>query len=559
VDVFQTKKEEGAILEMVILYKNKRNSMFKTKKAAFLAIGGVVVVVLVVVCAFVLWTSVDGVVIEDENVGVVMGDDGEVIGGAYVVVGDDIIKTDLEGLWDVSLVGQESVTVLAEGYERYESAQVVKEITLRKKSKQSMLTFVYDEHGPLEDAYLFSLDPNSYELVGVHKTDSNGLAWYPEMQQGWTMIWVAKEGYELGWMYIQVAEEDNAFVLKLTQNTNVLSVNQESWKIPFVKTAHAQAGAQINLQGSGSGGAVDAAELQAQLSTLFAMVAQLQADLAELDSAPVAQTITPADISDGPSAIDSLVSAMNADLIGREGPESGSFYGPVTTSSVSQWGTSNGIISKDDFFGTLTRSNYATLAPVPPPPLSDSTDDVVTVVVGHEVNVSEAGDVDAEAFAPFEFDFTAGTENDVRIESLEFNHGGTREISSDMHEALLDLVTDNFGVEPEAQEDLVDDSDPWAFEPEWTPEDEVTVEVVVEEVVVEEVVEEEIIEEVVEVEEEVVVEDEEEFVYICCYDPNYPDEPYFIPFLGDRCEDFPGAYQVHIPESECANDWLIDW
>jgi hypothetical protein len=45
--------------------------------------------------------------------------------------------------------------------------------------------------------------------------------------------------------------------------------------------------------------------------------------------------------------------------------------------------------------------------------------------------------------------------------------------------------------------------------------------------------------------------------FMCCYDPSYPDQPYFLPFEGDDCTIVPGGYQVNLNQDECANDWVF--
>ncbi len=506
---------------------------------------------------------------------VVLGANDEPVGGAYVFVQDLVIKTDLDGRWDGSLVSGGPVVVLAEGYEYYNRTTLSEMIYLNQKSKQSVLVYAYDENGPLADAYLFALDPNSFELDSVHKTDSNGLAWYPEQQQGWTMFWVVKEGYELGWMYEQVAEESGSFAIELTQGSSAVSVS-EPWKLPFVKTAHAQGAGQVNVQAQAP---VDPMVLQAQISALFEQITAIQMELTSIEPTPVSAFDPP--VGDSVSALTQYVDSFHS-VLGSNGPENGSFYGPVTSSSVGKWQSNQTVIvSQDDFFGPVSRSKYSSLVAIALPPPSSSDTDTTTVVVGKEI-----GSTSVTPFNPVEFEISEGETIEIQVESIEFVQEETvqNEIVQDEGEQIEHLEVDRAGVDGSPSEQSVfdvpaetdegTDLEPWQFEPEWTPSEEEVesvVEIVEEEVVVVEEPVEEVIEEVVDesveeiedvIEDEVSFddeEDEEEFVYICCYDPSYPDAPYFIPFLGDRCEDFPGAYQVNIPESECANDWLVDW
>lgn len=57
-------------------------------------------------------------------------------------------------------------------------------------------------------------------------------------------------------------------------------------------------------------------------------------------------------------------------------------------------------------------------------------------------------------------------------------------------------------------------------------------------------------------EDETAQETTEDQGFVCCYDTNYPDAPYFWPFPGETCADY-GAIQVDLPQSECVNDFLI--
>jgi|GEM_PF-2455948 hypothetical protein len=524
--------------------------MKKKTKLLELVVGIVMISVIAAALFVLIWPEQHRVVNEE----------GESIGGAYLISGETILKTDLDGLWDNNELADKTVTVFAQGYETLVT-EAVEEIVLTKLPEQSVLTFVHDENGVLADAYLFALDPNSYELAAIHKTDENGLAWFPEQLQGWTVVFVYKEGYEIGWMYLNIAEgNDNTHMLALSPEATVVTrhdVRQEK-VLPFIKIAQAQSGPGIVLQADGSGIGHDYRSIEPISVYMAEIIERLEPEFFEIEPLPVGD-LNFSSLTMSSTKITSIHEILVKDRLGTA-----EIYSPITTRENNRPLSEETVADLNALYGAVAKGDTATTLPV-------SGEGLVVATFMEDADGSVGITTGVMLVNPAAFDFTAGMEP-ITISKLDVGRTG---VSSDVYveDLYLDLppVTLELSepVVPDAQEDnfTIDESDtikmnveadldegpeepmePWQFEPEITPpEPDLEPEVIEPEPEVEEVEESE----------QAVVEAEEEYQFMCCYDPAYPDEPYFWPFPGDVCTDVPGAYEVNLPESECANDWLL--
>ena len=165
--------------------------------------------------------------------GVVVDVNGDSIEGALVVVDGEMSSTDKDGEFDV---GDGEVVVSAEGYVSFRG--VVGDdgrIVLDANPYRSVLGYLYDENGPLEDAFVICLDPNSFEPAGVFKV-SNGYAYFPGILESETVFLGISDGYDIGFVILKIDGEDDNFVLEMQESSLGLVSDGAFFETAFADT-----------------------------------------------------------------------------------------------------------------------------------------------------------------------------------------------------------------------------------------------------------------------------------------------------------------------------------
>lgn len=167
--------------------------------------------------------------------GVVVDVNGDSIEGAIVVAGDEIVLTGEDGEFDLAA---DEIVVLAEGYESFEgSLDEDGEIVLEVKPYQSVFGYVYDEDGPLEEAVVVYLDPNSFEPLGFMPTDE-GFVYFPGIAESNSTFLVLSGGYEVGVVSMDIDGEEDVFAVEMKKSGEVDMVSNDDGG--FFGTAFAQ-------------------------------------------------------------------------------------------------------------------------------------------------------------------------------------------------------------------------------------------------------------------------------------------------------------------------------
>jgi hypothetical protein len=236
----------------------------------------------------------------------ILDENGERIEGAFITVEDD------------------EYLVMAEGYESYEGP-ALDEFVLKAKPYHSVLGYVYDDEGPLEEAYVTYIDPNTFEPIGFLPIE-DGYVYFPGILESNSNFLVFSEGYELDVVTLEIDGEEDEFMVEMEELDDdvVLSESPE----------------------------LSEEKLKEMLYDLTEMNIILEREL-------------------NPVPLETLKKVQA--LFEDKGMDEMGFFGPITRSSVkvNPWAMgSKG--SNADFFGTMTRSSYSSLAPVPPPPMSSS-------------------------------------------------------------------------------------------------------------------------------------------------------------------------------------------
>lgn len=456
---------------------------------------------------------------------------GDPIEGAFLISGEDYAITDQRGAWEQDRLSEGQITIIAQGYEDLITTESKGKIELTAKPAETVLTFVYDDNGPLDDAYIFPLDSNSYEVSGLHRTNEEGLAFFPEFPQDWTLFLIYKEGYELGWTYANITpENDNSLLIKLEKSTDSVTLETpESPNIQLIKTAHAQEAPQepngnINIKNPGAA-ISEIAVLQAQVSQLLEQIQKLQAQMNEKEAETTPATRPPINVNSGQGTLHQWLNQIHIDSQMQyvNGNPTG-FFGPMTSSSLSKWNREKPMPT-EGFFGTVSRSKYQTLVtPLPPPPTSPSD---VTIVTGR--NVNENGEV--TPIPPGEIIVTpVYKEYEVQV------YDGVITIPEQAEPVEIDLDLSDIKLY-EGQTEITKQDAKLIEGVKFTVKD---LEELIEKITADPESEEPI-----------------EYQFMCCYDPAYPDAPYFLPFAGDDCSIAPGAYEVQLGPDECANEFIV--
>jgi hypothetical protein len=497
---------------------------------------------------------------------------GEPIERAFIIAEDSYTFSDIKGSWDVTFSNEETVTINAQGYEPLVTSQSKGKIELVKKTEESVMFYIHDGSTSLEGAYIIPLDNNSYKLAGLHKTNIDGLAFFPEFSQDWTLFLIAKEGFELNWVYANITpENENNVIVKLTPEplkTPVTFETPAAHRPSIINTAHAQANPpapNVNLQINPPAPIVDVVALQIQISQLLAQIQQIQAQLTDN---PSQQTTTAPNTNLIPSSANSLLNNLHTTALNNhlQGDSTG-FFGPLTRSSFSKWKRGNQIIPVGGFYGTITRSKYDSLISISlPPPSSGYSDNSVTILTGRELTPDEDGYIEP---IPTEGMLITPIDDGYEVEAYDQvltipGSEGSADIEIDLSEIKL----------YDGDEQIIDSNPRLNESPSVTLKD------------LEEFIET-IINPAAEVETEIDTQPQQEpepqepqepqppqdpepepepetpqepidYTFMCCYDPTYPEAPYFLPFAGDDCSVIPGGYEVNLSQEECANDFIID-
>lgn len=172
--------------------------------------------------------------VEDGVSNKVVDVNGEVIEGAVVLYGEEIFMTDEDGEFD--LVDGE-VVVLAEGYESFEgSLSEDGVVVLEVRPYQSVLGYIYDENGPLEEAVVVYLDPNSFEPLGFMPADE-GFVYFPGIAESNSTFLVLSDGYEVGVVSMDIDGEEDVFALRMEKMDGSVAFDGGGG---FFETAYAQ-------------------------------------------------------------------------------------------------------------------------------------------------------------------------------------------------------------------------------------------------------------------------------------------------------------------------------
>jgi hypothetical protein len=334
--------------------------------------------------------------------GVVLNEEGIAIEGAVVIIDEQIVRADEDGKWSFDREASEAdFAVFAEGYEPQTLPwEDDREVTLKSRPNHTVLTFIYDDDGPLEGAAIVHLDANSYLISSLNETGPDGMVYFPQIPVSNAIFLVVKEGYELGIISKLVDGENNSFILHLDREDDgsvISQSEQDSSAFSLIPTAFAEdieeeedSDEEVRIFVDDPTPAEDTVSEDRVLNivqeVLIMQINQLLEEIKELqakdEESKKKDFLNPPnsnnfkfsglDLSDV-RHLNDLVTSHHQDLDSSLGIDNSlGFYGPVTRNSISKFENSNPFpLGKNiEFFGPVTRSNIQSLAVVPPPPVS---------------------------------------------------------------------------------------------------------------------------------------------------------------------------------------------